>query len=163
VLFFESLVLMLGKTLPLHYVLSYVPIYQYFHMPTRHVWVMGLALAWLAALGMDLLRGLDATARNRLFIRLGGTLLGLAGLYIALIQTQPWPDRPSWSYLGFWLPALCTLLAFVILFLIARTTQASGVRKRPGVEYSVPVGWVKSSEPTFALGGFRRLHPPYLL
>jgi hypothetical protein len=88
---------------------------------------MGLALAWLAALGMDLLRGLDAAARNRLFIRLGGTLLGLAGVYVALIQTQPWPNPPAWNYPGFWLPAVSTLLAFVILFLIARNTKASGV------------------------------------
>jgi hypothetical protein len=133
ILFCESLVLMLGKTLPVHYILSHVPIYQYFHMPTRHVWVMGLALAWLAAFGLDLLRRLDPTVRKRLLFRLSCTLLGLAGLYVFLIQTQPWPDRPTWSYPGFLIPAVCILLAFVILLLIARTTQANAAFQHPGV------------------------------
>jgi hypothetical protein len=130
VLLLESLVLMLGKTLPLHYVLSYVPIYQYFHMPTRHVWVMGLAFAWLAGYGLDLLRALDVATRSRLLIRLAWTLSMLAGVYVVLIATQPWPDRPAWTYRGFWIPAVCTLLAFVILCLVARS-QKNLPWKRP--------------------------------
>jgi hypothetical protein len=127
VLFIESLALMLGKTLPLHYVLSYLPIYQFFHMPTRHVWVMGLALAWLAAFGLDLLRKLDAPIRTRLLTRLGWTLLVLAVIFLALIETQPWPDRPNWTYRGFWLPPVCILLAFGILILIARQKWMSAI------------------------------------
>jgi hypothetical protein len=122
-LLFESLALMLGKTLPLHYLLSYLPIYHFFHMPTRHVWIMGLALAWLAAFGLDLLRHLDATIRNRLLTRLAWALLALAAVYVVLIQTQPWPVRPDWSYRGFWVPPVCTFLAFVFLILVARTSK----------------------------------------
>jgi hypothetical protein len=90
---------------------------------------MGLSLAWLAAFGLDLLRTLDIAIRNRLLIRLAWTLSMLAGLYVVLIATQPWPDRPTWTYPGFWIPAICMLSAFAILCLIART-QKNGTWKR---------------------------------
>ncbi len=120
VLFFESLVLMLGKTLPVHYLLAYLPIYHFFHMPTRHVWAMGLALAWLAGLGLDLLRNLEATFRMQLLTRLGVTLLVLAGIYVILIRSGAWPDRPGWNYPGFWIPVISALASFVVLLTLAR-------------------------------------------
>jgi hypothetical protein len=120
VLFFESLVLMLGKTLAVHHLLAYLPIYQFFHMPTRHVWVMGLALAWLAGLGCDLLGKLEVVRRKHLLNQLAATLLVLAGIYVILIQWGTWPGRPNWRYPGFWIPGLCALAAFGVLNWLAR-------------------------------------------
>jgi hypothetical protein len=112
---------MLSKSLALHHVLAHVPVYNIFHIPARHVWVVGLALAWLAAHGLDQLRGAAEPVRTRWLRRAAWGLLAVGVASLACVLAMPaWPDRPGWSYPGFWIPLASGVVVVAALALVSR-------------------------------------------
>ena len=117
-----SLILMLGNSTPLYDLLAHVPVYRLFHIPARHVWIFGLALAWLSALGLDSLLQADVAFRRCLLSWTTALVLLLLAACAALVATlSDWPDRPRCDYSGFWVPLLSAALALVYLAAVVRT------------------------------------------
>jgi hypothetical protein len=124
VLLLGSLMLMLGDNMPLHGLLAYVPVYNLFHIPARHVWIFGLAVAWLAAYGLDCLGERDGPSRRRL-VRHAGVAF-LAVLLASLVGSMAfctWPVRPGLVYPGFLIPLACGLAVLGVLALLARRAR----------------------------------------
>jgi hypothetical protein len=121
ILLVESLVLMLNKTLALHYVLAHVPVYNLFHIPARHVWVFGLALGWLAGFGLDRLRQADRLLQKRMLTWSAGSFLALSLVCLACVVGMPsWSDCPGWAYPGFWIPLASGVAVLVALAAVCR-------------------------------------------
>jgi len=118
-----NLCLMQAPVLGLHHVLQFIPVYNLGHMLVRHALVAGLALAWFAGLGLDLLRRHgDVVFRRRVLRRAAVLLIGAVGAGVAGALVLPgWPERgPDLSYLPCWIALGSACLALLALTLLAR-------------------------------------------
>ncbi|MBV9121902.1 MAG: YfhO family protein [Planctomycetes bacterium] len=117
-----QLLVMLGKAVHLHRVMALIPVYRLFHIPTRHVLVVGLAMSWLAALGLDLLLREEPARRRQLFRR---TALGVAGLTLAAlgmcVRMPYWPQgAPGLTYPPYWMMLGSAVAALILLRGVSR-------------------------------------------
>lgn len=129
-LLIANLMLIVGRATPLHGLLGYLPVYNLFHVPARHSWIFGLALGWLAGLGLDRLRqGDDAARRLAKQSALALALLVIAAA-VMVVTFRSWADRPGWTYPGFGIPLLSALAALGVLALLVRRTPARRVLVR---------------------------------
>jgi hypothetical protein len=120
-----SLTLMLGKFAPLYPALAHVPVYNLFPFPARHVWIFGMAVAWLSAFGMEQLRRSAAAEWRRLWI---GTAAGVAvlgaGCVWGILAERHWEGRPGLGYGWFWVPVASAIASLAVLGLAARSHGA---------------------------------------
>lgn len=125
ILLFGSLILMLGDNMPLHRLLILLPIYNLFHIPARHVWIFGLALAWLAAFGLDAWRNREPAFRRTMFRWSAILLFGLLGTGLLLARTCcTWPTSPGLPYPGFVVPLACGIGLVGLFLLLSRAPEA---------------------------------------
>ena len=126
ILLVGSLMLMLGDNMPLHGLLAYVPVYNLFHIPARHVWIFGLAFAWLAALGLD--QCLPARCgRPAAPVPIAGVaflLVLLTCIGVAMLGCS-WPVRPWLDYVGFLIPLACGVAVVGVLATLSRQRRNS--------------------------------------
>lgn len=81
-----GLLLLVGGANPLYRLLVYLPPFSLFKTPARHVWLLQLGVAALAASGADaLLRGQIPRRRARQLV-VGLALAGAAGLFYSALQ-----------------------------------------------------------------------------
>jgi hypothetical protein len=121
-LLFVQLLIMLGENVGIHRVLALVPVYRLFHIPARHILVAGLALSWLAGLGLDVLLREDLATRRLLVRR---TLLGLSIVLIVAVilalRMPGWPNgTPGLSNPAYWLMVGSGAIVGVTLLALSR-------------------------------------------
>jgi hypothetical protein len=126
---------MFGPATPLFRLLAALPVYNLFHTLVRHVWLVGLGVAWLAAAGWDRLApaspGAGGPGRSQ---RLGLAAIGTAGL-MGLAVVGWWLISGGSS--GGWLPgpraAVWRFAAIAAAALLAIWSAALADRRRQAV------------------------------
>jgi len=118
----SNLCLMLGMYLNLHHITQFLPLYNLCHMAVRHVLIMGLALAWLAGLGLHVLQRPSLTLLRGLMLRRAALLLlGIVSTAVVASLFAEWPDRcPDLRYPPRWIAIGSACLALLVLVLLAR-------------------------------------------
>ena len=116
-----NLLLAFGRNTPLYRAMAWVPIYNMFHVPARHLWIVSLVVAWLSAMGFDELRSAAGEMRRRFLLQVLATFAILLAIsLVVIVPHKTWTPKPGWSYSGFVIPAVsaaCILLMLTFAWL----------------------------------------------